>query len=85
MGRIARRFRRHQRWFTAADEVLKAMFAARGGGRVSNALAVFSAMGTAISALYPEDAYDVLDDLGLEEADLAIGGWACDLLLKGRP
>jgi energy-coupling factor transporter ATP-binding protein EcfA2 len=62
------------------------LFAARGGGTLAYALAGFSAVGTAIESLYPKDSgWEVLRAMGLTDADLTVGGYFCDLMVKDWP
>jgi len=52
--------KRNKRWFKAADEVLKTMFAAREGGALAHGLAAFTSVGTVIDTVFPaESGWDV--------------------------
>jgi len=81
--RIIRAIQRNAHWFSAANEVLAVLFAARGGGPVSKGLAVMSAFGTALDNFFPgESAWDIMRQRGYKDTDYSIGGFLCDTLLR---
>lgn len=77
--------KRNRRWFKAADEVLKTLFAARGGGPVAHGLAAFTSIGVLSDALFPTDSgWDTMMNLGLAPSSMRVGGFLCELLMESN-
>lgn len=77
--------KRNRRWFKAADEVLKTLFAARGGGPIAHGLAAFTSIGVFSDALLPSDSgWDTMLNLGLAPSPMRVGGFLCDLLTESN-
>jgi len=83
---IVRHIQQRRHLFKVSDEILKTLFAARGGGPLSVGLAVFSSMGIAMDVLVPStDGYDLRRQFELRDHDMTIGGFLCETLLKRMP